>query len=187
MKFILVAGMPGAGKSIFVEIARERYNLPVYTMGDVVREEALRRYGVVSPDTMLKTALELRREFGLDYVAAKTFEKIYRVCQAGCEAVVIDGVRSIDEVEYFKRRGDVVIVAIHASPKTRFNRLLARGRPGDPKTWEEFATRDKIELELGLGSVIALADYMIINEGGIEEARNNVCKVLGEILGVRRC
>lgn len=52
MLYILVAGMPGSGKSIVAEAARE-LGLPVYTMGDVVREEALKRYGVVSPELMV--------------------------------------------------------------------------------------------------------------------------------------
>ncbi|MEM1596250.1 MAG: AAA family ATPase, partial [Desulfurococcaceae archaeon] len=39
--FILIVGMPGSGKSLVVQAARD-LGLPVYTMGDVVREETLR-------------------------------------------------------------------------------------------------------------------------------------------------
>jgi len=42
LRLILIAGMPGSGKSIVSSIARE-LGLPVYVMGDVVREEARRR------------------------------------------------------------------------------------------------------------------------------------------------
>ena len=78
--------------------------------------------------------------------------------------IVVDGVRSLDEVEYFKKFFDVVIVAIHTSPKTRFSRLRARGRPDDPRSWSDFRERDERELSLGIGNVIALADFMIVNE-----------------------
>jgi len=183
MKFILIAGMPGAGKSIAVAIAREKFNLPVYVMGDVVREEALNMYGTISPETMLKTAEALRREHGPDYVAVKTYERI----SGEHEVVVIDGVRSLEEVEFFKRKGEVVIVAIHASPKTRFKRLLARGRAGDPKTWEEFVNRDRVELGLGLGNVIALADYVVVNESAVEEAYEELCRVFEQVVGENKC
>jgi len=183
MKFILITGMPGAGKSIAVAVAREKFNLPVYTMGDVVREEALKRYGTISPETVLKTAEILRREYGPDYVAVKTYERI----SGKHETVVVDGVRSLEEVEFFKRKGEVVIVAIHASPKTRFKRLLVRGRAGDPKTWEEFVIRDRIELGFGIGNVIALADYMVVNEGTVEEAYEKLCRVFEQIVGENKC
>ena len=80
--------------------------------------------------------------------------------------VVIEGVRSPAEVGLFRRYfGRVALVAIHASPRTRYLRLLKRGRQDDPRTWDEFVQRDKRELSLGIGEVIALADYMLVNEG----------------------
>ena len=179
MKLILVVGMPGAGKSIVVDTAKKEYGLPVYTMGDVVREETMKRYGVITPETMTRTARELREKYGPEYVAVKTLERIGR----DKDVVLIDGVRSLDEVEYFKKHGDVVIVAIHASPKTRFKRLLARKRPGDPRSWEDFVARDLTELRFGIGNVIALADYMIVNEGDVEDTRREVRRVLKEIVG----
>lgn len=171
--------MPGAGKSVFVEVATREFNIPAYTMGDVIREETLRRYGVLKYEYMLETARRLREEYGLDYVAVKTYEKIDK----SRGVALVDGVRSLAEVEYFRKKAQAVIVAIHASPRTRFDRLVKRGRPGDPRTWEEFVKRDMVELEFGIGNVIALADYMIVNEGDITEAREKSRKVLKHILG----
>ncbi|ADV64894.1 AAA family ATPase [Desulfurococcus mucosus] len=178
MLFILVAGMPGSGKSIVVEAAR-KLGLPVYTMGDVIREEVARRYGVVTPELMVSTSSELRRKHGENIVAVRTIEKIGRENSV----VVVDGVRSLIEVEEFKKHGDVVIVAVHASPRTRFRRLLERKRPGDPSSYEEFLKRDMTELGFGLGSVIALADYMIVNESSTREAEEEAFKILVNLVG----
>lgn len=176
MLFILVTGMPGSGKTIVAEVASE-LGIPVYTMGDVVREETLKRYGVITPELMVETSRKMREEFGEEIIAIKTVEKVLR--EAGhVEAVLIDGVRSLVEVEVFKRYGRTVIVAVHASPTTRFKRLLERKRPGDPSTYEEFVKRDRVELSLGIGNVIALADYMIVNEGSLEEARSTARRIL---------
>ncbi len=175
--FILITGMPGSGKSILVEEAKS-LNLPVYVMGDVVREETMRRYGIVTHELMVETSKILREERGEEIIALRTIERI-KPCE---QVVVIDGVRSLREVEVFRRYGEVIIVAVHASPKTRFERLLKRNRPGDPSTYEEFYKRDMVELSFGLGSVIALADYVIINEGNINETRAKAREIFKNLI-----
>jgi len=175
--FVLVAGMPGSGKSIVVSVARE-LGVPVYTMGDVVREETFKRYGAINAELMVATSKRLREEFGDQVIALRVLERVRE--ERGL--VLIDGVRSLKEVEVFRAHGGVVIVAVHASPKTRFSRLLSRGRPGDPSSYEDFVRRDMVELEFGLGSVIALADYMIVNEGTVEEAREQALKIMTNLV-----
>jgi len=174
----LLTGMPGSGKSIVVEIASREFNIPVYTMGDVVREETIKRYGVITPETMNETSLQLRREHGPQVIAMR----IYELIRKDHDIVLIDGVRSLDEVEFFRSKGEVVIVAVHSSPKTRFKRLIERKRPGDPADWGDFVKRDLLELSYGVGSVIALADYMIVNEGNIEDFRNEIRRILAKIV-----
>ncbi len=176
LRLVVIAGMPGAGKSIIAEAARD-LGLPVYNMGDVVREETLQIYGEITPETMRETSRLVRTKYGETYVAEKTLEKIKE--KEGI--VVIDGTRSLAEVNVFREKGEVVIFAIHASPKTRFRRLLHRGRPGDPSSWDDFVKRDMVELGFGLGSVIALADHMIVNESTIEHAYNEAIRILRKL------
>ncbi|WP_440059887.1 AAA family ATPase [Thermogladius sp. 4427co] len=177
MLLILVTGMPGSGKSLVANVARE-LGITVVNMGDIVREETLRKYGRITPELMLEVSIELRKKYGEDYIAVKTVERIPR----DSKIVVVDGVRSLAEVSVFKRIGKTVIIAVHASPRTRFERLLKRNRPGDPKNFEEFKKRDIIELGFGIGSVIALADYILVNEKEInkviEEAKNLISEVI---------
>jgi dephospho-CoA kinase len=73
------------------------------------------------------------------------------------------------EVESLRRNHTVVVVAVHSSPKTRYERLAARGRSDDPMSWEEFVDRDARELGVGIGDVIALAQEMLINETSFED------------------
>ena len=170
MKIICLTGMPGSGKSIIANIAREM-GIPVLVMGDVVREEAEKRGIELTPNSLTKLALQLRLEYGPQIIAQRIVEKVKRL-YSGHSVVLIDGVRSLEEIEYFRKNienSTVIVIAIHSSPKTRFKRLLCRGRPGDPKSWSEFTLRDKRELEIGVGNVIALADYIIVNEGNIDE------------------
>jgi dephospho-CoA kinase len=57
-----------------------------------------------------------------------------------------------------------------------------RKRSDDPRTWKTFIERDLRELSVGLGDVIATADYMIINEKTMEQLRKKVSKILGDVL-----
>ena len=86
------------------------------------------------------------------------------------------------EVHEFKASFEhFILVAIHASPKTRFIRLRDRKRGDDPLNWTTFLERDNRELTVGLGNVIALADHLLINHGSIPTFTCHVTQVLKEV------
>ncbi|MCP8305635.1 MAG: AAA family ATPase [archaeon] len=159
-KLILVAGMPGSGKSVVKEVAEE-LSIPVLNMGDVIREEVKRRelkeevksYGFVMKD--------VRARLGDQIVAERTVKNLNRI---KANVVCIDGVRSLEEVRYFKMFSEVKVLALLSPFKIRLQRLSMRNRPDDSKIGEELEKRDRAELELGLGEVIAMADSYIIND-----------------------
>uniref|UniRef100_A0A7J2T8L1 UPF0200 protein ENM70_01070 n=1 Tax=Ignisphaera aggregans TaxID=334771 RepID=A0A7J2T8L1_9CREN len=166
---ILLTGMPGSGKSIFTDVARKK-GIPVVPLGDIVREEVIKRGLEPTLTNFLAIANELRRTLGKGAIAKLAINKVVNVCSASC-IIVIDGVRSLEEVDTFKKNIEAhfLIVAIHASPRTRFTRIVLRSRQGDPKNFEEFEKRDFEELSWGMGNVIALADTIFVNEGDLEQ------------------
>ncbi|MCC6013144.1 MAG: flagellar hook-basal body complex protein FliE [Candidatus Verstraetearchaeota archaeon] len=163
IKFFCITGMPGAGKSVVAEAAKS-LGLKVIVMGDIIREEAKARNIKQTPESLRELMIKLRNEEGLDVIAKRCLKKI-----SNEKIIVIEGVRSLEELEYFKKFGSVCLIAVHASPKTRFNRLIKRNREDDPKDFKTFVERDMTELRIGIGSVIALADKVFVNEGTIEE------------------
>jgi len=179
---LLVAGMPGSGKSVVCSVAKSM-GLPVYVLGDIVREEVAKRGLEPTLENLLRVAEELRIQRGKGAVAELLVEKMLHQCIESC-VVVVDGVRSLEEVKVFREKlgVEVLIVAVHASPRTRFERLKQRARPGDPRSWEEFVERDLKELRWGLGDVIALADYMIVNERSLDELIGNVRDLLSKVI-----
>ena len=169
-----VVGMPGSGKSIVSDVARE-LGFQVIVMGDAVRAEAQRRGIKPTGEAMRRLMFELRAKRGPAVVAELCFPLIEKAGQL----VLIEGIRSLHEVEAFQERyGRLRLIAVHSSPKTRFKRLKARGRPDDPSNWEEFCERDKTELSVGIGSAIALADFVLVNEGSIEELKEGARELL---------
>ena len=174
-----VAGMPGAGKATVREIVGEM-GYPIIVMGDEVRRETARRGLPPTPENVGMVMLKLREEEGPAAVAKRCLP---RVMEAEGEVVLIDGIRSLHEVEEFRKHfPNFVLIAIHASPKTRFQRLFRRGRSDDPKDWQTFLERDRRELSVGLGDVIATADYLIVNEGSKAQLKRKIRKLLREVI-----
>ena len=173
-----LAGMPGSGKSVVVRVAKERrYALVV--MGDIVREEAERRGLKPNPENIGKIMLELRRTEGPAVIAERCIPKIEHATQ---HKVIIDGIRSLDEIEEFRNHiPRFSLIAVHSSPETRFKRLYHRRRSDDPGNWEIFHKRDMRELSVGLGNVIAVAEYIIVNEGMLETVEEKVGEIFRRV------
>jgi len=166
LKLIIVTGMPGAGKSGIAE-AFNGAGIPVIVMGDVIREETRRRGFEPDPENTKKVMLELREKGGPGAVAVCCVDELKEL---HTDVVVIEGCRSIAEVDVFDDYSDdVVIVCVHTAPKDRFNRLKERNRDDAPPSWDVFRERDLREISVGLGGVIALSDIMIVNDGTLEE------------------
>ena len=189
-KVVLVAGMPGSGKSIISKVARDM-GFGTVCMGDVVREEVEKRGLSLTRDNISKIARELRKREGMQAIAIRVLDRVLELLSKGLDLVVVDGVRGYDEVKYFKdnlrRYAKLIVLTVHASPETRFKRLCRRGREDDPRTWEEFLRRDLEELDFGIGDVIALSDILLVNEGlSIKEFRELVESVISSIINKTR-
>lgn len=173
-----IAGMPGSGKGVFRRIV-QKMGYPVVIMGDVVREEVKRRKLKPTPENLGKIMLNLRELEGSAAIAKRCIPKVKNATR---RIVVIDGVRSLDEVEEFKKHfPHFILIAIHASPKTRYQRLFRRKRSDDPTNWETFKQRDLRELGVGMGAVIAAANHTIVNEGTLAQLKNKIRQVMKEM------
>jgi dephospho-CoA kinase len=173
MKLVIVTGMPGAGKSGVAQSFQDS-GIPVIVMGDVIREETRKRGLEPNPENTKKVMLELREKSGPGAVASFCVDKLKRL---DSEIVVIEGCRSLAEIEVFDDCADpVVIVCVHTSPKERYARL--RNREDAPPSWEVFRERDVREISVGLGGVIALSDIMLVNEGSIAEFKEQSKKLV---------
>jgi len=175
---IAVAGMPGSGKSVVMNVALQN-GYEAVIMGDEVREEAKRRNLQPTPENVGKIMLELRRNEGEAVIAKRCVLKIEKVAS---QKVVVDGIRSLNEVEEFKEHFKAfTLIAIHSSPETRFKRLHNRQRSDDPQDWRIFQERDLRELGVGLGNAIAMAEYIVVNEGDINPVKEQVKAVLKRV------
>lgn len=174
-----IVGMPGSGKSVADEVAKEM-GFSVVIMGDVIREETARRGLDLTPENVGRVMVEIRMEEGPAVVAKRCIPRIQSLPNRD---VLVEGIRNLAEVYEFRRHfPGFKLIAIHASPKTRFRRIFNRNRSDDSVNWQTFTKRDLREIDVGIGSAIALADYAIVNEESFRGFKTSIRKCLKAIL-----
>ena len=151
--------MPGAGKSTIAEGLKSK-GFEIINMGNAVRNEAKKRNLEPTGSNLGKLMLELRENNGPGAIAELIKLQIEN---SKSNVIIIDGIRSSDEIEVLRKYGTVKLLVIHASTDTRFEFLQQRGRSDDPTTKEIFEERDKRELGVGISKPIALSDDAISN------------------------
>ena len=170
-----VVGLPGSGKSIVAEVAKA-YSIPTVIMGDIIRQLCIDNELESNSENIGTIMVNIRKEEGMNAVAKRTLPKIAEVKE---NVVVIDGLRSYEEVELFRENlKKCIILAIHASPRTRYMRINERGRLDDTKNLKAFQDRDEREIRAGIAKIIALADIMFVNEGKIKPLKKSIGNVI---------
>lgn len=196
MKIIGFIGMPGSGKGEASLIARQQ-GLAVVVMGDVIRQEAA-RLGLEPTDQNLgRIGNALRASDGPDAVAKKTFE---RAIATGKDVVVVDGLRSREEADFFRTHADEFhLVEVCAPVEARLKWLAARGRSDDPgkstandgkniiihckepdrQAAVALEKRECREMGWGMCEAMKIADIKLKNDGNLDAFREDVKRLLG--------
>lgn len=171
---IVIVGMPGAGKSLASSAAADR-GVPVFVSGDIIRAEAKKRKLSPTRQNLGRLMLEIRKREGMAAVAKRLAPLIDKMDR---DIFVYEGARSIEEIQELSKKYNVFTIAIHASPHSRFDRLLKRGRSDRPRTWADFVERDDRELKVGVGKLIANANRVVENE----DSKNDLKRRTGRLL-----
>ena len=166
MLVIGIVGYPGSGKGEFSAIAREM-EIPIVVMGDVIRGE-LDNAGLKQTDrNMGEMSKCLRQGLGMDALAQLSIPLIE---EQKSKVVLVDGIRGDAEVDTFaKRFPGFRLIAVEASFETRLGRLMERGRSDDIMDADGLLARDNRENGWGLDNAMRMADYVVTNEGTMEE------------------
>ncbi|UPM43078.1 AAA family ATPase [Halocatena salina] len=174
MGIIGTVGLPGSGKGEAASVARE-LDIPVVTMGDVIREECRAR-GLDPADHHGEIAVALREEEGPTAIADRSIERI-REAYTETDTVLVDGIRSDVEVERFEAAfgSEFRLVAIEAPFDVRKDRIDDRDRDNATESLEE---RDRRELAFGMDAAIENADVTIENTSSIDTYYERIHELL---------
>lgn len=179
MKVVSIVGMAGAGKSELAELFEE-YGFVKIRFGDVTDEEIEKRGLELNEENERRIRELLRREQGMAAYAKLNLPAIDSTLKYS--DVVVDGLYSWEEYTFLKDYygEEFYVVAVWASPKTRYARLTAR--LDRHLTLEEAASRDRAEIEnINKGGPIAMADFTIINESSLEDLKKEANLVISRL------
>ncbi|UCD03725.1 MAG: AAA family ATPase [Candidatus Woesearchaeota archaeon] len=154
-KIIGIAGMPAAGKTTVAK-ALNKDGIKLIHLGDFIWEYLKRKHIRRNQETGNMTSLYFWAEYRDIPIAEWAYEQIKKTKY---KSYIVDGIRTLEEVLFFKSKfkNNFKLISIVASPATRKSREKKRKRFSKVN----FEMRDKEELTIGVGDVIASSDYYI--------------------------
>lgn len=188
-KVIALVGMAGGGKTAVSEEFK-KIGYDYVRLGQITLDEVKSRGLEPNEKNERPIREELRAKHGMGAFAILNFPKIDE--KLGKSNVIVDGLYSWSEYKEFKNKyGDTFkVIAVYASPDTRYKRLENRAvkHGDDPKMifrsfgQEEASARDYAEIEnIEKGGPIAMADYTIVNEGTEDELATQTQTIINQV------
>jgi len=186
--FITLVGMCGSGKSVVAdELVKNGYQF--FRFGQITLDIIMEKGLEVNEKNERAIREGLRKEHGMGAYAIKNMPKIDNFLKEG--NVVGDGLYSWDEYKILKEKysDQLIVIAVYAPPKLRYERLSQRKRSEEDKdvrnrllTEDQAKSRDFSEIEnLDKGGPIAMADYTLINTRSVSHLLDQLENVLTQL------
>ncbi len=152
-----------------------------YSLSDAIREEADRRGIKKTRENLQKLGNELREKYGNAVLAERALETF-----KDQKDYVVNSIRHPAEINALRKRPDFFLINIHAPAKLRFERMKARNREEDPKTFKEFLKLEKKESQIkGPGQQLKkcqkMAKITIIHDKGFKELYNKLDRLVYDL------
>lgn len=168
-----VTGKYASGKDAVAEYLQGKGFLH-FSLSDEIREEARRRKVKITRENLITLGNSLREKFGPGILAERVANKM-----AAEQKVVVTSIRNPSEVEVLKKNSEFILVAVTAEAQRRFQWLQQRAREEDPKTFQEFVEKEKLEqssdpTKQQLHTVEKMAKITVKNDGSLEDLHKKV-------------
>ena len=156
-----ITGTLGAGKGTVAAYLARKHNFTYYSVRNFLAQEVLHRGKMVNRDAIAAVAKELFAQHGPTYAV----EQLLGQALTG-KNVVIESIRSKEEVEYLKAKG-AAVWAVDADEQVRYQRTLKRDASVEQLSFATFVEKEKSEVSLK--EVIKMADTRLGREGTKED------------------
>lgn len=179
-----LTGRMASGKGEVVA-ALEQHEYRYISLSDIVREEVARLGREVSRAEMQDIGNSLRKSGGAGVLGKRVGEKI---ASSGREKWVIDGIRNPAEITELREIDSFYLVGVDADIDIIIHRIKLRDRNTDQA--EEAELRKRLDREWGIGEpedgqhvgkCMAMADFVIRNNGTLKELRSEISRILDSI------
>jgi dephospho-CoA kinase len=183
MIIIGVTGTDGAGKGTVVDYLVNQNGFALYHARALLLAE-IERQGLPPTRASMRIAGNyLRSQHGNDYVVTHF---LAQAKETGDQKIAIDSLRTIAEATTLKAHGGILL-AVDADQHLRYERVQARRSSSDQVTFEQFKEQEDLENNdpdphgMQKRKVIAMADYVIQNDGTLEALHQKIDEVLTRI------
>ncbi len=184
-KLVCIVGMPGSGKTRAADFFVAQ-GYAYVRFGQITLDEVKRRGLEPKEENERPVREQFRREHGQAAFAILNLPKFEAGLKQG--NVIGDGLYSWSEYKFLKEKfGDgLVVIAVWASPQTRYARLANRAanyQNDQEMKYRSFSpseaqSRDYAEIEnIEKAGPIAMADYLIVNEGDLEDFDRQLAEI----------
>ena len=169
-RIVGLIGFSCSGKGTFTERVRHVESVTLISTGTAVRKEIESQGLAFTPENVLQVSDSIRARTGGIFL--KILEPQLRNALQSAPLVIVDCFREAQDVSFAQSLcRDVKLLAIMADDTVRWARMNARGRPGDPKTTDDFLLFKQKERSLGVEELLKQANYSISNDLDIETFR----------------
>ncbi len=176
-----LVGLPGSGKNEVAKYLNEM-GFEYFSLSDTLRN-ILSYLEMNHKRKPLEDIGDILREnLGGEVLARGTKLQIDKVVNQNC---VVDGIRNPAEIKFLRDQLGAKIIGVTINSEKMFKNIKDRDRPGDPKSLEEF--EKMVARELGVGEsesglqvekCLEMADFVIENNGTVEDLRKDINKIL---------
>ncbi|HOC96268.1 MAG TPA: AAA family ATPase [bacterium] len=175
-----IAGKIAAGKDTAANYLINQYGAQQLKLSKVLRDILQRIYKDISRENMQKMSTMLRNTFGDDLLANVIYNDILNSNE---KMIVIDGVRRLTDIEILRSLPEFKLLFIDTDIENRYQRLIQRNENIDDrnKTFDDFQKEDQAEAEINIDKLKSIADYIIDNNGNIDNLYKQIDKIITEL------
>jgi len=171
MQIIGITGTLGAGKGTIVDYLIKEKGFNHFSVRQYLIGEMEKRGLTNNRDNMVVTANDLRAKHSPSFI----IEELYKQAKAKGGNAVIESIRTPGEIDFLKKQGYFLLLAIDANPKIRYERIKGRKSSTDNIDYDTFVANEKREFtsddpnKQNLKKCIDRADIVLNNSGTIDD------------------
>lgn len=173
-------GLMASGKDAAKNYLEKKYQAKSLKFSGIMRD-VLKRINIeMTRHNLSAVSLCLRETFGED-LFAKVIANDAK--ESNNKMVVIDGVRRLADITHLTKLEGFYLISIEASAELRHQRLVSRAENvgESEKTFEQFISDHQTETELTIPEVMSKANFVIDNNGDLNNLHNQIDKILEKI------
>lgn len=174
-----LVGESGSGKDTVAYHLRDVYGAVLLRFSDPIKSILRMFYDRPSREDQSWIAVEFKKRFGKDIFCRALDRKIIFI-----ENIIsLNGLRYFEDLEYLRRFECNRLIYITADQELRWKRTVGRGEKSDDgEPFEKFIEMEAtLETERNIPKIGKMADFVIRNEGTLEELMKKTEEVMQTI------